>query len=133
MSQGQQMDGMSRSGKPYRDVPPTGGGPTAERPLSNDVIDVIETTDRLATLGGEWTALQARAGRPHQVFQTYAFAETWLGTFADTDGRMQTKPGTDIPQLSIVTVRRDGRLVLVLPLVTSLARRAGAAVRRCSG
>jgi CelD/BcsL family acetyltransferase involved in cellulose biosynthesis len=107
-----------------RDASPHRGGAAAsdagaeQAPRADDTIDVVETADGLAALEPQWTALQARAGRPHQVFQSHAFATTWLRS---ATGEGEGSPGRRVatPRLAIVTVWRDGRLLLVLPLVVT--------------
>ena len=60
----------------------------------------------LEALGPEWSALFDACGRPHQVFQTFEWLAPWASFYLDRRTR-----------LAIVTGRRDGRLVLVWPLV----------------
>lgn len=72
----------------------------------------------LARLGPDWDALFAKGGRASQVFQTHAFAELFVQTFGY--GQALAAGQRDCPcGLAIVTARRNGRLVLVWPLVES--------------
>jgi CelD/BcsL family acetyltransferase involved in cellulose biosynthesis len=57
-------------------------------------------------LEADWNALFDRAGRPHQVFQQFSWLWHWANHYADRDAGF-----------SIVTGRRNGRLVLIWPLV----------------
>jgi CelD/BcsL family acetyltransferase involved in cellulose biosynthesis len=65
-------------------------------------------TDRAGfeALEPEWNALFARAGRPWQVFQTFNWLWHWTNHYLD-----------DRNKLCIVAGRREGRLVMVWPLV----------------
>ena len=70
--------------------------------------DISVIRDRVAfdALELEWTALFERAGRPEQLFQTFGWLSCWADHFLDAaDG------------LRVVVGRRDGRLVMVWPLV----------------
>jgi CelD/BcsL family acetyltransferase involved in cellulose biosynthesis len=70
--------------------------------------DISVIRDRVAfdALESEWTALFERAGRPEQLFQTFGWLSCWADHFLDAaDG------------LRVVVGRRDGRLVMVWPLV----------------
>src|SRR5262249_31241053 len=57
-------------------------------------------------LEAEWNALFDRAGRPQNVFQQFGWLWHWANHYADRE-----------VGLSIVIGRRNGRLVLVWPLV----------------
>lgn len=59
----------------------------------------------------EWNDLFERAGRPAQVFQTYNWNWHWCQHYLAGEGE------TDGPALAIVTGRRNGRLVMLWPLV----------------
>lgn len=72
---------------------------------------VVSTAGDLASLRDEWNALFAAAGRPEQVFQTFAWTWTWCQHYL-THGRFMRGP-----KLAVVTGRSDGRLVILLPLV----------------
>ena len=69
-------------------------------------LSTIQDPRSLEALGPEWSVLFEACGRPHQVFQTFEWLATWASVYLDRRTR-----------LAIVTGRRDGRLVLVWPLV----------------
>lgn len=70
-------------------------------------FDLITDVAAFETLEPEWDALFAAAGRPTQVFQTFAWNWHWCRHYLSTSRS----------RLAIVTGRRSGRLVLVWPLV----------------
>jgi CelD/BcsL family acetyltransferase involved in cellulose biosynthesis len=82
-------------------------------------LEIILVTERAAfeALEGDWNALFERAGRPAQVFQTFNWNWHWARHYlSDAEG------GIDGLKLSIVTGRRDGRLIMVWPLVSQRVR-----------
>ena len=82
-------------------------------------LDLSLITDRAAfeALEAEWNDLFARAGRPTQVFQTFNWNWHWARHYLpDADG------GVAGMQLSIVTGRRNGRLIMVWPLARERVR-----------
>ncbi len=83
-------------------------------------IRLVDTLDGFLALRDEWDALFARAALPQQVFQSHVFLRHWAAHYLD--GRSS---------LSIVTGRRDGRLVMVWPLLRH--RRCGLDVLRFMG
>lgn len=83
-------------------------------------IGVVEQLDVFLALRDEWDALFARAALPHQVFQSHVVLRHWAAHYLDAQTR-----------LSIVTLRRDGRLVMVWPLVRQ--RRLGVETLRFMG
>lgn len=87
-------------------------------PGPSSAVQFALVTDRASfdALEGEWTELTQKHARPEQVFQTFAWCWHWANHYvsADRDGR---------PRLCIVTGRSEGRLVLIMPLVTE--RRVG--------
>lgn len=82
--------------------------PAAAAKTASLTIDIVSTRDGFLALEHDWTALFDRAGRGSQVFQTFAFLRHWADVYLD-----------DALELAIVTGRRDGRLVMVWPLVLS--------------
>ncbi len=76
--------------------------------------DFAVVADKAAfrALASEWDALFERSGRPRQVFQTFAWLWCWAEHYLD-----------GVQRLSIVVGRREGRLVLAWPLVST--RRMG--------
>lgn len=70
--------------------------------------------DRLET---EWNALFDRAGRSAQVFQTFAWNWHWANHYLGT-----SPGGIQGVELSIVTARRGGKLIMVWPLVAERVR-----------
>ncbi|MGH1417466.1 MAG: GNAT family N-acetyltransferase [Hyphomicrobiaceae bacterium] len=61
-------------------------------------------------LEDDWNDLFEIAGQGNQVFQTFAWCWHWCNAFLDKDGK-------DAHQLSILTARQNGRLIMVWPLV----------------
>ena len=69
-------------------------------------ISVIRDRAGFDALEVEWTALFERVGRPEQLFQTFEWLSCWADHFLDA-----------ADSLRIVVGRREGRLVMVWPLV----------------
>ena len=88
----------------------TGADPCAPAFATNDANLVAEVADNLAALRAlepEWRALQRHVGRPSQVFQSFDWCSAWAAGLGDERHL----------DLRIVTVRVDGRLALVWPLM----------------
>lgn len=94
-----------------------GRAPVADATLRLGLVDDVEA---FLALREEWDALFARAALPHQVFQSHVLLRHWATHYLDAQTR-----------LSIVTLRRDGRLVMVWPLVRQ--RRLGIQTLRFMG
>jgi len=92
--------GVSDMPKP-RDTAP---GPTHDVDLD---LEVVTTRAAFNALEAEWNALFDRAGRSIHVFQTFNWCWHWCAAFLTEDAS----------KLFVVTARRQGRLVLILPLV----------------
>jgi CelD/BcsL family acetyltransferase involved in cellulose biosynthesis len=71
-------------------------------------VSVVRDRAGFDALETEWTALFERAGRAEQLFQTFGWLSCWADHFL-----------TDADALRIIVGRRDGRLVMVWPLVQS--------------
>ena len=69
-------------------------------------ISVIRDRAGFDALEVEWTALFEQVGRPEQLFQTFEWLSCWADHFLDA-----------ADSLRIVVGRREGRLVMVWPLV----------------
>lgn len=98
-------------------------GARASRPEPADGglrLALVDQVEAFLALREEWDALFARAALPHQVFQSHAVLRHWVVHYLDR----QTS-------LSIVTARREGRLVMVWPLVRR--RRLGIVTLRFMG
>jgi len=74
-------------------------------------------TDRpdFDALEDEWNALFDRAGKPIHVFQSFNFCWHWANHY------LQRQVSNTGARLSIVTGRRNGRLIMVWPLVSERA------------
>lgn len=72
-------------------------------------IDILEGREAFLALRAEWDTLFIRAAEPHQVFQSHVVLRHWVDHYLDKPCRVL-----------IVTARRQGRLIMVWPL---LARR----------
>jgi CelD/BcsL family acetyltransferase involved in cellulose biosynthesis len=72
----------------------------------------ITTLAALEAIESDWNALFERSGQPHQVFQSFNWCWHWCRHFLpETEGR-RTRTS-----LAIMAGWRDGRLVMVWPLV----------------
>lgn len=89
---------------------------SASPALAVDLRLVAERAD-FDALENEWNALFARAGKPTHVFQSFNFCWHWANHYL-------TSPPDDAAgiELSIVTGRRDGRLIMLWPLVSQRMR-----------
>lgn len=77
-------------------------------------LDVIGSLEALERLEGDWNDLFERAGRPAQVFQTHGFVSLFARTYGLGSGTSGTRCTC---ALAVVTARREGRLVLVWPMI----------------
>jgi CelD/BcsL family acetyltransferase involved in cellulose biosynthesis len=75
------------------------------------VMQLVRIRADFEALETEWNALFDRTARPEQMFQSFNWLWHWTQHF--------TMPGTR--DLAIVTVRRNGALIGVLPLVVERA------------
>jgi CelD/BcsL family acetyltransferase involved in cellulose biosynthesis len=73
--------------------------------LSGFSIDLVEDRAGFEALAPDWRALYERSGRPDQIFQQIDWLRLWADQFLG--GK----------RLAIVTGRRDGRVVMIWPLV----------------
>ena len=82
-------------------------------------IEIELVTDRSAfdALEVEWTALFERAGRSAQVFQSFNWNWHWANNYID-----DAPGGIRGLKLSIVAGRRNGKLVMLWPLVSERVR-----------
>jgi CelD/BcsL family acetyltransferase involved in cellulose biosynthesis len=87
---------------------------TAQASLALELVTEREAFDALEA---EWNALFERAGRGTEVFQTFNWNWHWANHY------LGSSPG-GIPglKLSIIIARRDGRLIMVWPLVAERVR-----------
>lgn len=69
-------------------------------------VDIVADLDGFMRLKPEWDALFARAGLPHQLFQGHGFLRHWCDHYL--------RPADS---LCIVAGRKDGRLVMLWPLL----------------
>jgi CelD/BcsL family acetyltransferase involved in cellulose biosynthesis len=90
------------------------GAPALQAPS----CELAFVSDRASfdALEAEWNALFERAGRNTQIFQTFNWLWHWCNHYLE-------QPGTEGrgPRLALVTGRREGRLVMVWPLVSERA------------
>ena len=85
----------------------------------NAALSLSLITDRAAfdALEGEWNALFERAGRSAQVFQSFNWNWHWANHYLDgADG------GIEGLKLSIIAGFRDGKLIMLWPLVSERVR-----------
>lgn len=87
---------------------------TCSLPVS---FELITTRAAFDALEGAWTGLFARAGTSAQVFQTFNWNWHWANHY------LASSPG-GIPGLNLCTLTgwRDGKLVMVWPLVSERVR-----------
>lgn len=78
-------------------------------------LELVSTRQDFDALEADWNDLFSRAGESHQVFQAFNWNWHWANQFIGK--------GSDRTRLAVVTGRRDGRLVMVWPLV--MERHAG--------
>lgn len=95
---------------------PAGAGKTASVPATVPLSFAI-IADRAAfdALEADWNDLFQRAGRSHQVFLTFNWLWHWCNHY------LPRESGVGATELAILTVRREGRLVMVWPLVRERA------------
>ncbi len=82
-------------------------------------LELALVTDRAAfdALENDWNALFEKSGRDTQVFQSFNWNWHWANHYlASAEG------GIDGLNLSIVTARRNGELIMVWPLVAERVR-----------
>ncbi|MEQ1615771.1 MAG: GNAT family N-acetyltransferase [Hyphomicrobiaceae bacterium] len=73
---------------------------------------VIRDQSAFDALEREWSALFARCGSAHQLFQTFAWNWHWTRAFLDPD----RASGANCP-IAVLTGRQNGRLVTLWPMV----------------
>ena len=95
-----------------------------ERGVDTAVFDVVRDRAAFDALESDWNDLFDRAGKGTQLFQTFNWNWHWANHYLPAGG-------VGGPSLAIVTVRRQGRLVMLWPLVTN--RIAGLSVLRWLG
>lgn len=72
-----------------------------------DDVQLVATRAGFNALESEWNALFQRSGRSEQMFQTFNWLWHWANHYLASDAET----------FAIVTVRRNGKLVAVLPLL----------------
>lgn len=85
---------------------------TAVPAIDNLTVDVLHGVAGFVSLKREWDALFARAGRPHQLFQSHILLSHWAGAYSG-----------NAKDTIIITARSGNRLVAIVPL--TLTRTAG--------
>ena len=100
--------------------------PVSETEALPAVFEIVRERADLDALEPEWNDLFRRAGRSTQLFQSFNWNWHWANHYLS--GVAGAHGG---PTLAIVTVRREGRLVMLWPLV--LERAAGLRVLRWMG
>jgi CelD/BcsL family acetyltransferase involved in cellulose biosynthesis len=96
-----------------RDVPARAGGQIA----SDVALELITDRRDFDALENDWNDLFARAARSTHVFQSFNLCWHWANHFLASP-----EQGASGLHLSIVTGRRNGRLVMVWPLVSERLR-----------
>ncbi|MGL4395506.1 MAG: GNAT family N-acetyltransferase [Hyphomicrobium sp.] len=80
-------------------------------------FDIITDRASFDALETEWNDLFDRAGRSTQVFQTFNWNWHWANHYLGSSPN-----GIPGVELSVITGRRDGRLIMVWPLVKERVR-----------
>jgi len=84
----------------------------ADAALESDLeIECVDSFGAALELKDAWRTLEERAASPFTYFQSFDWCTTWWRVFA-TGGRPAAAP-----ELQIYTGRRDGRLVMLWPLM----------------
>lgn len=101
---------LATSAVHLRPAPPIGPpfrieGQRADGPLA---VDVVSELSAFHALRDDWNALFDRAGKGPQVFQTFNWNWHWANHYLT--------PGAPL-SAAIITVRREGRLIALWPLV----------------
>lgn len=76
-------------------------------------LEVARDLAAFEALESDWNSLFERAGQSHQLFQTYNWNWHWCQSYLEPDGT-----DNDL-KLSVVVGRRDGRAVMIWPLITN--------------
>lgn len=97
---------------PRTDEPQTQASPARTLTVPSLTFDLVETRAAFDALEADWNALFERSGRGTQVFQTFPWCWHWCNHFLPGGN-----PGRATARLAVVTARKDGRLVMVWPLV----------------
>lgn len=96
--------------------------PSVDIDIASSAAPAVELeliSDRAAfdALEEDWNALFKRAGKPTNIFQTFSWNWHWANSYlASSPG------GIEGLELSIVTGRRNGKLIMVFPLVKERVR-----------
>ena len=109
---------LMRLGRDSVSLAPARARPSGEPEASPVVLDVVRERAAFDALEAEWNDLFRRASRSAQLFQTFNWNWHWANHYLPA--MPSDRRG---PSLAVVTVRRDGRLVMLWPLV--LERVAG--------
>jgi len=117
---------LLRLGRDTVSLAPAKARPSSEPEALPAVFEVVRERAGLDALEPEWNDLFHRAGRSTQLFQTFNWNWHWANHYLPA-----TSGARDGTSLAIVTVRREGRLVMLWPLV--LERLAGLKVLRWMG
>jgi CelD/BcsL family acetyltransferase involved in cellulose biosynthesis len=91
-------------------------GANSSPAVAVDLQLIAERAD-FDALENEWNDLFARAGKPPHVFQSFNFCWHWANHYLTPS----PDDATEI-KLSIVTGRRNGRLIMLWPLVSQRMR-----------
>ncbi len=116
------MDSVSGAVRAHRDKQSIGYSDVATPAVAAPIIatdagtacelEIVCSRDAFDALAHEWNELFARAGRGPQAFQAFDWNRHWCNHYL----RPRDERGC---RLAILTGRRQGRLVMVWPLVTT--------------
>ncbi|WP_045836305.1 GNAT family N-acetyltransferase [Hyphomicrobium sp. 99] len=85
-------------------------------------FDLITERRAFDALEADWNDLFARAGNPANVFQTFSFCWHWANHYLHEPDLRERRSRSSGLKLRLITAHRDGRLVMVWPLVSERVR-----------
>ena len=113
------VSGAARARRDRQSIDYSGvASPAAPAPINvadtgaDCVFEIVSDREAFNALASEWNELLSRAGRGPQVFQGFDWNRHWCNHYLRPRGQRRRR-------LAILTGRRQGRLVMVWPLVTT--------------
>jgi CelD/BcsL family acetyltransferase involved in cellulose biosynthesis len=110
------MIAQARSFEPFAPGAPARSATRSRAAVAVDFALVTNRAD-FDALETDWNDLFDRAGRPTQVFQTFNWNWHWANHYLSG-----APGGIDGLKLSVITGRRDGKLIMIWPLVAERVR-----------
>lgn len=78
------------------------------------VLDCLTSVEELRGIGKEWKHLEQTCGEPYIYFQSYDWCVKWCASFVDN---AKSDKNQFQPQIKTYTLRRNGKLVLIWPMM----------------